>query len=57
MNFEECGGGNGLWNETVLLQVALKERGVFCFGNGSVGLDDDYDSLPITEMKTSRKRT
>jgi hypothetical protein len=32
VNFQECGGGNGLWDETVLLQVACKERGVFCFG-------------------------
>ena len=36
MNFQECGGGNDLWDETVLLQVALKEHGVFCFGNGAV---------------------
>jgi len=36
VNYQECGGGNGLWDETFLLRVALKERGVFCFGNAAV---------------------
>ena len=30
------GGGNDVWDETFLLQVALKERGVFCFRNAAV---------------------
>jgi hypothetical protein len=36
MSCQECGDGNGFWDETVLLQVALTERGVFCFGNAAV---------------------
>jgi hypothetical protein len=51
------GGVHDLWDGTVLLQVALKEHGVFCFGNAAAVLVLMMIIRCVSQMRTSGKRT